>query len=168
MLRLGLSWNLLWTWSKPRLNSVCPCVRVSVAFLIKYFLSWFSTLFYHFKTLLSLLPLCPSLCLSLSLSLSLTLTHCLSYSLSPYSIKQTHLLIWQRVNHFEGSKELTRKDLLKRNIKRYTDMSGKSAEVRTPLERTVVMMFLIINIKLFIGRQIWVIGKSRTEQNRIE
>lgn len=60
-LGLGLSWNLLWTWSKPRLN-------------------------------------------------------------------MTHLLIWQRVNHFEGSKELTRKDLLKKNIQRYTDMSGKGSE----------------------------------------
>jgi hypothetical protein len=32
------------------------------------------------------------------------------------------------VNHFEGSKELTRKDLLKKNIQRYTDMSGKGSE----------------------------------------
>ena len=60
-LGLGLSWNLLWTWSKPRIN-------------------------------------------------------------------KNHLLIWQRVNHFEDSKQLTRKDLLKKNIQRYTDMTGKTAE----------------------------------------
>lgn len=52
-LGLGVSWNLLWTWSKPRIN-------------------------------------------------------------------MTHLLVWQRVNHFEDSKQLTRKDLLKRNLQRYT------------------------------------------------
>jgi tubulin polyglutamylase TTLL5 len=56
-LGLGLSWNLLWTWSKPRIN-------------------------------------------------------------------KSHLLIWQRVNHFEHSRELTRKDLLKKNIQRYVDLSG--------------------------------------------
>ena len=39
------------------------------------------------------------------------------------------------MNHFEGSKELTRKDLLKKNIQRYTDMSGKGSEVST--DRTV-------------------------------
>jgi hypothetical protein len=57
-LGLGLSWNILWTWSKPR-------------------------------------------------------------------IKMSHLLAWQRVNHYPDSKELTRKDLLKKNIQRYTNMGGK-------------------------------------------
>ena len=51
-LGLGVTWNLLWTWSKPRIN-------------------------------------------------------------------MTHLLIWQRVNHFHDSKQLTRKDLLKKNLQRY-------------------------------------------------
>lgn len=55
-LGLGVSWNVLWTWSKPRIN-------------------------------------------------------------------MTHLLVWQKVNHFENSKQLTRKDLLKKNIQRYTTMS---------------------------------------------
>jgi tubulin polyglutamylase TTLL5 len=41
----------------------------------------------------------------------------------------SHLLIWQRVNHFEDSKQLTRKDLLKKNIQRYVDIGHKlSAE----------------------------------------
>jgi len=57
-LGLGVSWNLLWTWSKPRLN-------------------------------------------------------------------MSHLLVCQRVNHFYDSKQLTRKDLLKKNLQRYTDMTGK-------------------------------------------
>ena len=60
-LGLGVSWNLLWTWSKPRIN-------------------------------------------------------------------MTHLLVWQRVNHFHDSKQLTRKDLLKKNLQRFTDMGGKVAE----------------------------------------
>jgi len=50
-LGLGLSWNLLWTWNKPRLDPA-------------------------------------------------------------------HLLVWQRVNHFVDSKQLTRKDILKKNIQR--------------------------------------------------
>lgn len=59
-LGLGLSWNLLWTWQKPRINI-------------------------------------------------------------------DHLLIWQRVNHFKDSKQLTRKDLLKKNLQRYTDMGGSAS-----------------------------------------
>jgi tubulin polyglutamylase TTLL5 len=54
-LGLGLSWNLLWTWSKPHIN-------------------------------------------------------------------KAHLLVWQKINHFDDSKQLTRKDLLKKNISRFTDM----------------------------------------------
>jgi len=33
-----------------------------------------------------------------------------------------HLLIWQRVNHYPDSKQLTRKDLLKKNVERYTNI----------------------------------------------
>jgi hypothetical protein len=60
-LGLGLSWNLLWTWSKPRIN-------------------------------------------------------------------RSHLLVWQKVNHFEESRQLTRKDFLKKNIERYTDMPHSLAK----------------------------------------
>jgi tubulin polyglutamylase TTLL5 len=59
-LGLGVSWNFLWTWSKPRIN-------------------------------------------------------------------MNHLIVWQRVNHFSDSKQLTRKDLLKKNLQRYADMSNKTA-----------------------------------------
>lgn len=62
-LGLGLSWNLLWTWSKPRIN-------------------------------------------------------------------RAHLLVWQRVNHFDESRQLTRKDFLKKNLQRYTDMAHSSAAAR--------------------------------------
>lgn len=58
-LGLGTTWNLLWTWSKPRIN---------------------------YET----------------------------------------LLVWQRVNHFPKSRELTRKDLLKRNIGRYEALCAGS------------------------------------------
>lgn len=59
-LGLGATWNLLWTWSKPRLN-------------------------------------------------------------------MNELLVWQRVNHFHDSKQLTRKDFLKKNLQKYTDMSSKAS-----------------------------------------
>jgi len=58
-LGLGTTWNLLWTWSKPRIN---------------------------YET----------------------------------------LLVWQRVNHYPKSRELTRKDLLKRNIGRYEALCAGS------------------------------------------
>ena len=60
-LGLGATWNLLWTWSKPRIN---------------------------------------------------------------YS----SLLVWQRVNHFPRSRELTRKDLLKRNIGRMQQLCSGSKQ----------------------------------------
>ena len=40
----------------------------------------------------------------------------------------THLLVWQRYNHFHNSKQLTRKDFLKRNLQRFTDMRCKASE----------------------------------------
>jgi hypothetical protein len=71
-LGLGLSWNLLWTWQKPRLNL-------------------------------------------------------------------NDLLVWQRVNHFMDSKQLTRKDYLKKNLARYTSMRGKAAEAFQIMPETYVL-----------------------------
>lgn len=60
-LGLGLSWNFLWSWGRPRLNF-------------------------------------------------------------------DHLLVWQKVNHFNGSGQLTRKDMLKRNLQSLTEMGkGKKS-----------------------------------------
>jgi tubulin polyglutamylase TTLL5 len=60
-LGLGLSWNFLWSWGRPRLNF-------------------------------------------------------------------DHLLVWQKVNHFTESRQLTRKDMLKRNIQSLTEMGkGKKS-----------------------------------------
>ena len=60
-LGLGVSWNVLWSWSKPKIN-------------------------------------------------------------------MTQLLVWQRINHFQNSKELTRKDSLKKNLQKFTGaMGNKSA-----------------------------------------
>jgi len=56
-LGLGTSWNILWSWAKPRINL-------------------------------------------------------------------KHLLVFQKVNHFHDSKQLTRKDLLKKNLQRLTDVLG--------------------------------------------
>jgi hypothetical protein len=71
-LGLGVSWNLLWTWSKPRIN-------------------------------------------------------------------MTHLLVWQRVNHFQDSKQLTRKDLLKKNLQRFTDMTGKASSSFEIMPQTYIL-----------------------------
>ena len=71
-LGLGLSWNVLWTWSKPR-------------------------------------------------------------------IKMSHLLVWQRVNHYPDSRQLTRKDLLKKNIQRYTKMGSKAAAEFEIMPQTYIL-----------------------------
>ena len=71
-LGLSTSWNLLWTWSKPRVN--------------------FGS-----------------------------------------------LLCWQRVNHFPSSRQLTRKDTLKRNLERFTRMGGRLAEAFNIMPATFVL-----------------------------
>lgn len=64
---------------------------------------------------------------SLPTGLGLGLSWNLLWTWSKPHINKNHLLIWQRVNHFEDSKQLTRKDLLKKNIQRYLDMGSKTA-----------------------------------------
>lgn len=49
------------------------------------------------------------------------------WSWSKPKINMTQLLIWQRVNHFQNSKELTRKDTLKKNLHKYTSAVGNKA-----------------------------------------
>lgn len=71
-LGLGLSWNLLWTWSKPHIN-------------------------------------------------------------------MSHLLIWQRVNHFEDSRQLSRKDLLKKNIQRFVDIGNKVSNEFDIMPKTFIL-----------------------------
>jgi len=75
-LGLGATWNLLWTWSKPKLNL-------------------------------------------------------------------QSMLVWQRVNHFHDSKQLTRKDLLKKNLQRYTDMGrqglGQAGEAFEIMPQTFLL-----------------------------
>ena len=51
----------------------------------------------------------------------------------------SHLLVWQKVNHFEDSKQLTRKDLLKKNLQRFTDMSGKAADAFEIMPQTFLL-----------------------------
>jgi len=43
-------------------------------------------------------------------------------------IRWEDLLTWQRVNHFQEAKQLTRKDNLKRNISRFRNIPGKIGE----------------------------------------
>eukprot|EP01041_Mallomonas_annulata_P005565 gene5565-11198_t len=71
-LGLGMSWNLLWSWGKPRIN-------------------------------------------------------------------HAQLLVWQRVNHFKDSRELTRKDLLKKNLHRYTCMRSKAAAAFEIMPQTFLL-----------------------------
>jgi len=59
------------------------------------------------------------------ITLTLTICHC------PHSHTHTHT----QVNHFVDSRQLTRKDILKKNLHRFTSMPGKAADafkVRAP------------------------------------
>lgn len=42
-------------------------------------------------------------------------------------VQRNLLLVWQKVNHFRNASELTRKDLLKKNLSRYTVLGGRMA-----------------------------------------
>ena len=50
----------------------------------------------------------------------------LMWSWSKITIDLTKLLVFQKVNHFTGNKNVSRKDFLKRNIERAQKMSGKA------------------------------------------
>jgi len=50
-----------------------------------------------------------------------------------------HLLVWQKVNHYFDSKQLTRKDLLKRNLQRFTDMKNKAAAYFEIMPQTFIL-----------------------------
>ena len=54
--------------------------------------------------------------------LGLGLSWNLLWTWSKPHLNKEHLVIWQKVNHFDDSKQLTRKDLLKKNLQRFTDM----------------------------------------------
>lgn len=71
-LGLGVSWNLLWTWSKPHVNTA-------------------------------------------------------------------HLLVWQKINHFESNQHLTRKDLLRKSLQRFTDFGSKISESFEIMPQTFVL-----------------------------
>lgn len=50
----------------------------------------------------------------------------LLWTWSKIKIDITKLLVWQRCNHFNGAKNVSRKDFLKRNIERAQKMSQKA------------------------------------------
>lgn len=71
--------------------------------------------------------------------LGLGLTWNLLWSWGKPKVNYNHLLVWQKVNHFHDSKQLTRKDLLKKNIQRYTDMTGKVAASFEIMPKTFIL-----------------------------
>lgn len=54
-------------------------------------------------------------------------------------VNHNELLIWQRVNHLQNIKELTRKDLLKRNLSRFRNIPGRVGEMFDILPLTFVL-----------------------------
>ena len=69
-------------------------------------------------------PFLKDLWVELPTGLGLGVSWNLLWTWSKPRINLTHLLVWQRVNHFEDSKQLTRKDLLKKNIHRFVSSSS--------------------------------------------
>eukprot|EP01138_Halocafeteria_seosinensis_P001878 gb/GECG01001924.1/.p1 GENE.gb/GECG01001924.1/~~gb/GECG01001924.1/.p1 ORF type:complete len:1266 (+),score=203.80 gb/GECG01001924.1/:1-3798(+) len=63
----------------------------------------------------------------------------LLWTWSKPNIRRSKLLAWQRVNHFQHAKELTRKDLLQRNLSRYQCLGGKFAAAFSLLPPTFVL-----------------------------
>eukprot|EP01022_Parablepharisma_sp_SALTPOND_P020230 TRINITY_DN361_c0_g1_i3.p1 TRINITY_DN361_c0_g1~~TRINITY_DN361_c0_g1_i3.p1 ORF type:complete len:707 (+),score=86.81 TRINITY_DN361_c0_g1_i3:571-2691(+) len=55
------------------------------------------------------------------------------------NIDFTRLLVWQKVNHFPGAKNLARKDYLKRHIERCQNLGHKSATLFNFIPRTFLL-----------------------------
>ena len=54
-------------------------------------------------------------------------------------VNLAQMVVWQRYNHFFDSKQLTRKDLLKRNLQRLTDLRGRAAEAFEIMPQTFLL-----------------------------
>ena len=51
----------------------------------------------------------------------------------------SRLLVWQKVNHFIGAKNVSRKDFLKRNIERAQKFSARSKQVFDIMPLTYIL-----------------------------
>lgn len=63
----------------------------------------------------------------------------LMWSWSKITIDLTKLLVFQKVNHFTGNKNVSRKDFLKRNIERAQKMSAKSNSIFNIMPMTFIL-----------------------------
>ena len=63
----------------------------------------------------------------------------LLWSWSKSKIDHNKLLAWQRINHFQQSKNVSRKDFLKKNIERVQKLSSKCASVFNIMPATFVL-----------------------------
>tara|TARA_B110000285_G_C14925687_1_gene514884 strand:+ start:157 stop:624 length:468 start_codon:yes stop_codon:yes gene_type:complete len=63
----------------------------------------------------------------------------LMWSWSKIKSDISKLLVWQKVNHFSGSKNVARKDFLKRNIERAMKFNSKAANTFNIMPLTYVL-----------------------------
>jgi len=63
----------------------------------------------------------------------------LLWTWSKIKIDISKLLVWQKCNHFNGSKNVSRKDFLKKNIERAMKMSGKAHNTFNIIPLTYVL-----------------------------
>jgi hypothetical protein len=54
-------------------------------------------------------------------------------------VDHRQLLVWQKVNHFKDTKQLTRKDLLKRHLQRLVELGGKDSDAFAIMPVTFVL-----------------------------
>ena len=109
---LGLSnaWNLCWTWSKPKLDYSRLCVS-ETEFLVTF----------------------------LPCDMQIFESLCASNGLFGGCGTSPSAQVWQKVNHFQENKHLTRKDCLKRCIDRYTRTGSKVAQLFNICPKTFVL-----------------------------
>jgi hypothetical protein len=63
----------------------------------------------------------------------------LLWTWSKPKIKWDELNVWQRVNHFQEAKQMTRKDYLKKNIMRFRNIPGKVGDAFDILPMTFTL-----------------------------
>ena len=62
------------------------------------------------------------------------------WSWSKPRVDMDQLLVWQRVNHFVDSRQLTRKDFLKKNVQRFvSDVNDASVKFFDIMPKTFIL-----------------------------
>jgi tubulin polyglutamylase TTLL5 len=91
----------------------------------------------------------------------------LLWSWSKPKINPKSLIIFQRINHFVDSKQLTRKDLLKKNLSRFTDLNVNGNNKYSQFYEIMPKTFLLPNEYTLFVREFTAIEAMKQQQRPV-